>query len=105
MKLADRGGVDQTLMRIIRGNVREPDQLVGDIYALASCNEIGHRRLIDMMKEFELADLSGISEFILTNSRRATLERINALTPGMARGEMRTDGYAQSVDLKVQLTI
>ena len=105
MKLADRGVVDQTLMRIIRGNVREPDQLVGDIYALASCNEIGHRRLIDMMKEFELADLSGISEFILSNSRRATLERINALTPGMARGEMRTDGYAQPVDLKVQLTI
>ena len=105
MKLADRGVVDQTLMRIIRGNVREPDQLVGDIYALASCNEIGHRRLIDMMEEFELADLSGISEFILSNSRRATLERINALTPGMARGEMRTDGYAQPVDLKVQLTI
>ena len=105
MKLADRGVVDQTMMRIIRGNVREPDQLVGDIYALASCNEIGHRRLIDMMKEFELADLSGISEFILSNSRRATLERINALTPGMARGEMRTDGYAQPVDLKVQLTI
>ena len=41
-------------MRIIRGNVREPDQLVGDVYALATCNEIGHRRLIDMMDEFAL---------------------------------------------------
>ena len=45
MKFADRGTVDETLTRIIRGNVREPDQLIGDIYALATCNEIGHRRL------------------------------------------------------------
>ena len=105
MKLADRGVVDQTLMRIIRGNVREPDQLVGDIYALASCNDIGHRRLVDMMEEFELVDLAGISQFILSNSRRATLERINALTPGVAQGEMRSDGYSHPVDLKVQLTI
>jgi N-methylhydantoinase B len=105
MKLADRGVVDQTLMRIIRGNVREPDQLVGDIYALASCNDIGHRRLVDMMEEFELVDLAGISQFILSNSRRATLERINALTPGVAQGEMRSDGYSHPVDLEVQLTI
>lgn len=105
MKFADRGKVDQTLIRIIRGNVREPDQLVGDIYALATCNDIGHRRLIDMMQEFGLADLAGISDFILTNSRRATLDRINALTLGVADGHMRIDGYSNPVDLKVRLTI
>ena len=42
MKFADRGTVDETLVRIVRGNVREPGQLIGDLYALASCNEIGH---------------------------------------------------------------
>ena len=42
LKFAERRVVDQTLIRIIRGNVRQPDQLIGDIYALASCNEIGH---------------------------------------------------------------
>ena len=30
MKFADQGDVDETLTRIIRGNVREPDQLIGD---------------------------------------------------------------------------
>jgi N-methylhydantoinase B len=105
MKFADRGVVDKTLMRIIRGNVREPDQLVGDVYALATCNEIGHRRLMEMMQEFNLENLTGIADFILSNSRRATLERINALTPGTAHGEMRSDGYSHPVDLKVRLSI
>ncbi len=105
MKFADRGEVDRTLLSIIRGNVREPDQLVGDIYALATCNEIGQRRLSEMIREFDLPDLKGISEFILTNSRQATLDRINALQPGTAQGHMRIDGYSNPIDLHVRITI
>ncbi|MEC7258296.1 MAG: hydantoinase B/oxoprolinase family protein, partial [Pseudomonadota bacterium] len=105
MKFAERGEVDQTLLRIVRGNVREPDQLVGDMYALAACNETGHRRLVDMMREFALTDLEGIAEFILDNSRRATLERIAALPRQEASGEMVIDGYSKPITLCVQLKI
>ena len=105
MKFVDQGEVDKTLLKLVRGNVREPDQLVGDIYALATCNEIGHRRLIEMIKEFELSDLDAISSFILSSSRAATLERINALTPGEATGHMRIDGYSSPIDLHVKLSI
>ncbi len=105
MKFAEKGDVDKTLLTIIRGNVREPDQLVGDIYALSTCNDIGHRRLIDMMEEFSLIDLSDLSNFILTHSRKATLERINALTPASASGHMRIDGSSEPIDLHVTLTI
>ena len=105
MKFVDCGTVDETLIRIVRGNVREPDQLVGDMYALATCNEIGHRRLVEMMDEFNLTDLEGIGDFILENSRRATLERIAALPRKTATGEMRIDGFATPIDLKVKLTI
>ncbi|MCZ4365367.1 hydantoinase B/oxoprolinase family protein [Sulfitobacter dubius] len=105
MKFADAGKVDETLVRIIRGNVREPDQLIGDIYALTTCNEIGHRRLIDMMEEFALDDLTGIAGFILDNSRRATLERIAALPRQRATGEMTIDGFDTPITLKVTVSI
>ena len=105
MKFAERGVVDKTLIRIVRGNVREPDQLVGDIYALATCNEIGQRRLSEMMAEFSLDSLDGIAAFILDNSRRATLERIAALPRKSATGAMRIDGYDTPIDLVVRLDI
>ena len=105
MKFIDRGTVDETLLRIVRGNVREPDQLIGDMYALATCNEIGHRRLIDMMIEFNLSDLNGIADFILENSRRATLERIAALPRMTATGEMTIDGFDMPITLKVAVTV
>ena len=105
MKFADKGDVDQTLVRIIRGNVREPDQLIGDIYALATCNEIGHRRLVDMMEEFDLDHLNGIADFILENSRRATIEAIAALPQTSATGEMTMDGFDVPITLKVKVSV
>ncbi|NKB64185.1 MAG: hydantoinase B/oxoprolinase family protein [Gammaproteobacteria bacterium] len=105
MKFAEKGVVDKTLIRLLRSNVREPDQVVGDFYALATCNEIGHRRLIDMMNEFELSDLDHITAFIMENSRRATLERIAALPRSQASGSMTIDGYSHPVELKVALDI
>ena len=105
MKFAERGQVDQTLLKIVRGNVREPDQLIGDIYALSTCNEIGHRRLTDMMQEFDISDLKTISEFILENSRRATIERIAALPKKSASGELTVDGFEHPITLKVKIIV
>ncbi|WP_099827880.1 hydantoinase B/oxoprolinase family protein [Oceaniglobus indicus] len=105
MKFADRGTVDQTLLGIVRGNVRQPDQLVGDLYALANCNEIGHRRLSAMMDEFALGDLTEIATFIFDNSRRATLDRIAALPRRSAAGEMTIDGFSAPITMKVRLDV
>ncbi|MEL6608924.1 MAG: hydantoinase B/oxoprolinase family protein [Pseudomonadota bacterium] len=105
MRFADQGRVDDTLVRIIRGNVREPDQLIGDIYALSTCNEIGHRRLIAMMDEFGLTDLDGIATFILDNSHRATVDAIAALPQETAEGSMTMDGFDVPITLKVRVSV
>ena len=103
MRFADKGTVDKRFIHLLRHNVREADQVVGDFYALAACNEIGHRRLIEMMDEFDLDDLHSISDFILENSRRATIERIAALPRGSATNSMIIDGYDDPIELRIKL--
>ncbi|KVK88108.1 5-oxoprolinase [Burkholderia cepacia] len=105
MKLIERGEINRDLVNIIRNNVREADKVVGDLYALASCNETGHKRLLEMLREFDLADVEGIGEFILARSREATLERIAALPKGTQTNEMTLDGYGAPVKLNVTLTV
>lgn len=105
MPLARAGEINRDLIGIVRANVREADQVVGDIYALASCNDVGIARLSDMLAEFSLADLTGIAGFILENSRRATEERIAALPRQTAFNEMVIDGYASPIRLAVTLEI
>ena len=105
MRLFDRGHAVAPLIALIRQNVREPEQVVGDIFALAACNDVGQARLTSMLSEYDLNGLDDLSDYILTNSRRTTVERIAALTPGQAEGAMRIDGYATSIDLAVRVTI
>ena len=105
MKFAESGQVDTTLVALIKSNVREPEQVVGDIYALASCNEIGQRRLLEMMQEYGIQDLCAIAEFILENSHRATVEKLAALPQRQAEGVMRIDGYDAPIDLCVSVTV
>ncbi|WP_428423529.1 hydantoinase B/oxoprolinase family protein [Pararhizobium sp.] len=105
MKFAERGRVNKDLVNILHNNVRESHQVVGDVYSLAACNEIGHRRLMDMMEEFELADLETLGEFIFKRSYDATIERIAALPKGSYSNTMRVDGYGSPIDIVVRLDV
>ena len=51
------GEPNQELLKIIRANVRLPDETVGDLYAQASCNDVGGRALLTMMDEFGLESI------------------------------------------------
>lgn len=103
MKFAERGQVNKDLVRLLRANVREPNQVVGDFYSLAACNDVGHKRLIGMMQEIGLTSLDELGEFIFSRTRAATLERIAALPKGKWSNELLTDGYDEPVKLAVTI--
>lgn len=105
MRFATEAGVDETLIEIIRGNVREPVQVIGDLYSLAACNEVGSRRLLQMMDEFEIESLDRLGDHILERSRAAMLEAVRKLPPGTYRNRMRVDGYDKPIDLVAAMTI
>ncbi len=105
MKFAERGEVDQRLIHIIRNNVREADQVIGDLFSLSSCNDTGHRRLMDMMDEFQLDDLQALRDFIFDNSLTATLQHLRDLPAGSYENELKVDGYDEPVTMKLRLDV
>jgi N-methylhydantoinase B len=105
MSLAREGRMNEDLLHLVRANVREPLQVVGDIYACAACNDEGSRRLIEMMDEFEIANLDRLGETIVDASRDATLARIRALPHGTYRNSLTMDGYDKPLVLNAALTI
>jgi N-methylhydantoinase B len=105
IRLAEAGVMSETVLDIVRDNVREPIQVVGDIYSEVAANEVGCRRLLQMMEEFGLEDLDGLAEHILDRSRAAALARIRALPEGVYEGVMPTDGFDKPITLKARLKI
>ncbi len=105
MPLAREGRMNEDLLRLVRANVREPLQVEGDIYACAACNDEGSRRLIEMMDEFEIANLDRLGDQIVDASHEATLARIRNLPRGTYRNTLTMDGYDRPLILNAALTI
>jgi len=105
MRLAQRGEMNASLLEIVRANVREPVQVEGDFYSLAACNETGCRRLVEMMREFDLDDVRALGDFVIESSRDSMLAEVRKLPRGTYHNSMRIDGYEEPVDLVAALTI
>jgi len=104
-KLVDQGRVNEWLLDIVRANVREPIQVIGDIYSEISCNEIGSSRLLAMMDEYGLADIEWLADGIMQRSRQASLEAIRQLPFGTYHNRMTIDGLEAPIELCAALTI
>ena len=105
MKFATRGEVSKDLIGMVRANVREPVQVVGDMYSLAACNAAGDRRLHTMMTEFAIVDLVGLSDFIIDTSRAATHAAIAGVPDGSYANQMTVDGYDAPVLMAITLDV
>src|SRR5215467_6909405 len=105
LKLAERGTVNETLMAMIRANTRLPIDTEGDTYSLAACNDVGCRRLNEMMDEFGLDRLDTLADHVIERSRAAVLAEIRSLPKGSWRNTMTLDGYDKPVTLAATLTV
>lgn len=105
IKLIHAGELDNTVLAIVKANVREPEQVEGDFLALVACNDVGARRLLTLLEEFALPDLQAVGEFILARSRQGMLDAIAGWPQGSWSAEMWVDGYDEPLLLQARLTI
>jgi N-methylhydantoinase B len=105
MPLAKRGDFSEIVFSIIRANVRNPVEVEGDLYSLASCNEVGGRRLLAMMEEFNLETLDELGDYIIKTSTQGMLKEVRELPFGVYKNAMRIDGYESELDLVCEMTI
>jgi N-methylhydantoinase B len=105
MPLVRQGRMNDVLLEILRANVREPQQVVGDLHSLAAANETGVQRLCAMLRELDPRTLDELAAHIIESSRAAMLEEIRTLPFDSYENAMRVDGHERPVDLVAKLTI
>ena len=105
LKLADKGVMNKTLLKLVSQNTRQPVETEGDVYSLAACNDIGCTRLVEMMKEFEIDDLNYLSDFIYDKSISAVENEIKKIPNGEYKNSMMIDGFEKDIKLEAKLTV
>ena len=105
LKLADKGVMNKTLLKLIGQNTRQPVETEGDVYSLAACNDIGCKRLVEMMKEFKIDDLKKLSDFIYDKSFSAVENEIKKIPNGVYKNSMMIDGFEKDIKLEAKLKV
>jgi N-methylhydantoinase B len=104
-KLFVGGEPNGELIKIIRANVRTPEETVGDLYAQASSNAVGARSLLHLMDEFGLDSVDPLADEIIARSEAALREAIGKIPNGVYRAETWSDGFAEPVLIRVAVTV
>jgi len=105
MKLFERGEPNRILMQIVRANVRQPDEVVGDFYAQTACNDTGGRALLEMMEEFALDGIDPIAEEIIRRSEAAVRAEITKLPSGEWSNETWSDGFEKPIVVRCTVKV
>jgi N-methylhydantoinase B len=104
-KLFLRDEPNHELMKLIRANVRTPDETIGDLYAQTSSNAVGARELLHFMHEFGLDSIDPLAGEIITRSERALRDAIRPLPNGRYENECWNDGFDEPIRLNVAVSI
>jgi N-methylhydantoinase B len=105
MKLFESGEPNKILMQIVRSNVRQPDEVIGDFYAQTACNETGGRALLEMMDEFGLESIDAVAEEIIRRSETAVRAEIRKLPSGEWKNETWSDGFEEPIVVRCAVKV
>ncbi|HWO43827.1 MAG TPA: hydantoinase B/oxoprolinase family protein [Candidatus Eisenbacteria bacterium] len=105
MKLFDRGEPNRALMEIVRANVRQPDEVIGDFYAQTASNDTGGRALLEMLDEFGLDDIEAIADEIVRRSEAAVRSEIRKLPDGEWHSETWSDGFEEPIVIRCAVRV
>ncbi|HDR9173099.1 TPA: hydantoinase B/oxoprolinase family protein [Burkholderia vietnamiensis] len=107
-KLYVRGEANDTLINIIKKNVRLPDLVLGDLDAqLATCN-IGERELLRMIARYGEANLQVYFDELLDYGERLTRKAIEAWPDGTYEftDYIDNDGFSdEAIPIKCAITV
>ena len=105
MKIVHAGRTDDTMVELIRANVRTPDQTIGDIWAQISANELMEKRLVSLMDDYGLDSLAELGDELFARCERAMRDAIKSVPDGTYRYAMKTDGVDVAFEFKIALTV
>ena len=94
LKLYDAGQPNETLLAMLRSNVRVPDQVEGDLDAQLGALALMERRVGEVLDSYGLEDLQALSHAVRDRSERAVRNAVAALPDGRYQAEVSTDGLA-----------
>ncbi len=105
-KLVEKGKINEDVFRLILNNVRTPYEREGDFKAQIAANQVGSKRLKELLSEYPVEEVKQYQKAILDYSEKIIRELIKDIPDGTYEFEdfMEDDGFGQK-DIKIKLKL
>jgi N-methylhydantoinase B/oxoprolinase/acetone carboxylase alpha subunit len=97
LRMFDAGRKNDTLFEILAKNVRYPDLVLGDMEAQFTANELGGRRVLDLMAEYGIDDLGDVARAVQSRSETAMRNAIRDLPDGTYGHRVEVDSIENQI--------
>jgi N-methylhydantoinase B len=87
VKLYDGEVLNQSVIDMIRWNVRTQDEVIGDIRSQIAANHVCAEKICQMLKENDLDGLDDLADQIISRTEKSMREEIEKIPDGLYRAE------------------
>ena len=105
LKLRDAGVYNDTLVRLLRQNVRIPDTVMGDLNAQVAACSVASRRLGEVAERYGHNQLAAIFDELLLRSETMTRKALRAIPEGVYRSVDYLDNDGIDLDNPIRIEI
>ncbi|MCX5802888.1 MAG: hydantoinase B/oxoprolinase family protein [Proteobacteria bacterium] len=105
VKLYDRWVLNESVLDMIRWNVRTPDEVIGDIRSQIAANHVCAEKVRQMLKESDLDSLDDLADQIIGLTEKSMREEIEKIPDGIYRAKGIIEQIKEKEDIVIQAKV
>jgi N-methylhydantoinase B len=105
VKLYDAGVLNQSVMEMIRWNVRTPEEVKGDIRSQIAANHVCAEKVVQMLEDNQLDGLDDLAGEVIGRTERSMREAIEKIPDGVYRAQGMVEQMGGKDDIVIKAAI
>ena len=105
LRLYAAGVLNESVLNLIRWNVRTPEEVTGDIRSQVAANHVCAQKVIEMLEDEGLDTLDDLADEIIDRTEKSMREAIARIPDGTYPYEGIIEGAGQRDDIRIKLKV
>ncbi|MEE4264678.1 MAG: hydantoinase B/oxoprolinase family protein [Desulfobacteraceae bacterium] len=105
LRLYEAGVLNDSVLNLIRWNVRTPEEVTGDLRSQVAANHVCAQKVIEMLEDEGLDTLDDLADEIIDRTEKSMREAISGIPNGIYPYEGIIEGAGKRDDIRIKLKV
>ena len=105
VKLYDAGVLNESVLDMIRWNVRTPEEVIGDIRSQIAANHVCAEKIVQMLQDNDLENLDDLADEVIGRTEKSMRQSIEKMPDGIYRAEGIVEQMEGRADLVIKAAV